>query len=121
MKLLRVKAFTSIMLTAFCLLFSYQFLIFAQQPETKCPAELKELLQGKSSDFTAAASQLKETDLPAALAVVELLKFKALHQEIPASGGQINAFESRIKVGLENSPVVSFCKNETCRKKFLAT
>jgi len=94
MKLLRAKAFTSIIFIAFCLLFSYQLLIFAQQPETNIPAELQELLQGKSSDFRSAASQLKETDLPAALAIVELLKFKALHQEIPASIDQINVFES---------------------------
>jgi hypothetical protein len=96
-------------------------LIFAQQPETKCPAELKELLQGKSSDFTAAASQLKETDLPVALAVIELLKFKALHQEIPASLDQINNFESQIVARLENSSVVSFTKTDTCRKKVEAT
>jgi hypothetical protein len=85
MQLVRFKAFTNTIFIAFCLLFSYQFLIFAQQPETTFPTEIQELLQGKSSDFRSAASQLKETDLPAGLAAVELLKFKALHQEIPAT------------------------------------
>jgi hypothetical protein len=117
MKLVRSKAFSGIIFIAFCLLLSYQFLLFAQQPETKCPAELQELLQGKSSDFTAAASQLKETNLPAALAVIELLKFKALHREIPVNVDQINDFEAIIESRLKNSSVVSFSRTETCRKK----
>jgi len=120
MKLSRAKAFISIILTVFCLLFSYQLLIFAQQPETNIPAELQELLRGKSSDFSSAASQLKETDLPAALAVIELLKFKALHQEISASVDQIKSFESKIKSRLENSSVISFSKTDTCCKKIEA-
>ena len=89
MKLSRAKAVTSIVFIAFCLLFSYQFLIFAQQPATNIQVELQELLQGKTLDFSSAAAQLKEADLPAALTIVELLKFKALHQEIPASIDQI--------------------------------
>jgi hypothetical protein len=120
MKLSRAKAFTSIVFIAFCLLFSYQLLIFAQQPETNIPTELQELLQGKSSDFCSAASMLKETDLPAALAVVDLLKFKSLHQEIHASIDQINDFETQIKSRLEKSSVVSFSKTDTCRKKIEA-
>jgi hypothetical protein len=92
-------------------------LLFAQQPETKFPAELQELLQGKTSDVSSAASQLKETNLPTALAAVELLKFKALHREIPVNVGQINDFETIIKSRLKNSSVVSFSRTETCRKK----
>ncbi|MFZ5952456.1 MAG: hypothetical protein ACOYXC_17275 [Candidatus Rifleibacteriota bacterium] len=120
MKLSRAKALTSIIFIAFCLLFSYQFLIFAQQPTTNIPAELQELLQGKSSDFSSAASQLKETDLPTVLAVIELLKFKALHQEISANVDKINAFESQIKSKLAKSSVVSFSKTDTCCKKIEA-
>jgi hypothetical protein len=117
MKLGRAKAFSGIIFIAFCLLFSHQFLIFAQQPETKFPVELQKLLQGKSSGFSSAASQLKETDLPAALAAVELLKFKALHREIPVNVDQINDFEAIIESRLKKSSVVSFSKTETCRKK----
>ncbi len=120
MKLSRAKAVTSIVIIAFCLLFSYQFLSFAQQPATNIQVELQELLQGKTSDFSSAAAQLKEADLPAALTIVELLKFKALHQETPASIDQINKFESQIKYRLAKSSVVSFSKTDACRKKIEA-
>ncbi len=81
------------------------------------PESLHDVLQGTESDLISVASELKDTDLPAAIAIVELLKFKALHQETAVTSEQINKFELLIKNRLKSSSVVSFTETETCRSK----
>ncbi|MEW6712069.1 MAG: hypothetical protein AB1403_19765, partial [Candidatus Riflebacteria bacterium] len=61
----------------FCLIFSLHCLILAQPINSSLPNGLNDLLTGKELNFSAVAEELKETDLPTALAVVEQLKFKA--------------------------------------------
>ncbi len=85
--------------------------------QAQLPASLYNVLQGTASDLLSVSSELKDTDLPAALSIIELLKFKALHQETSVTPEQINNFELLIKNRLANSAVVSFSKTETCRSK----
>jgi hypothetical protein len=117
MKLLRARAIFSIFCILLCLLFSYQDSVGARQPNSQLPGTLIELLTGKTSDANFVAAELRETDLPAAFAAVDLLKFKALYQEIPLTVEQVSRFETLIKTRLENSFVVSFSKTENCVKK----
>ncbi len=81
------------------------------------PASLHNVLQGTASDLLSVSSELKDTDLPAALTIIELLKFKVLHQEIAVTTEQINKLELLIKNRLESSSVVSLSETETCRSK----
>ncbi len=67
----------------FFLIFSLHCLILAQPKDSLLPTGLNDLLIGKETDFAAVAEEIKETDLPTALAVVELLKFKATHRRYP--------------------------------------
>lgn len=117
MKLSGVKTFSSIFLVLLGLIFSYQHLILAQGNDFLLPQNLNELLAGKKTDLSSVAAEIGENDLPAALAIVELLKFKAPHREIPANIDQINSFEAKVKLRLEKSSVVSFTKTDSCRKK----
>jgi hypothetical protein len=116
MKLLRAKELISLF-CIICLLFTYQHSVQAKESESQLPELLNELLTGKTSAFSFVAAQLPETDLPAALAAVELLKFKALHQEIPLTVEQVSKFETLIKSRLQNSFIVSFSKTQSCVKK----
>jgi len=96
MKLSRVRSILSILAIILCLILSYQHLTFAQPHDQQLPQALDELLAGRTTDVISAASELKETDIPVALAVVELLKFKALHQETTLSSEQLNKFETLV-------------------------
>ncbi|MEW6710135.1 MAG: hypothetical protein AB1403_09970 [Candidatus Riflebacteria bacterium] len=73
----------------FCLIFSLHCLILAQPIDSSLPTGLNDLLIGKETDFAAVAEELKETDLPMALAVVELLKFKALTEKFPQAWSRL--------------------------------
>jgi hypothetical protein len=85
------------------------------------PQSLRDALQSKTADLSSIAYKLEDHELPAALAVIDLLKFRTLHQETALTIEQIDHFESQIKSRLENSSVVSFAKTETCHKKIEAT
>ena len=83
----------------------------------KLPESLQDIVQGKSFDLTSIAASLQDTDLPSAFAIIEVLKFKALHQEISVTTEQVSDFEALIKNRLQSSSVVSYFETETCRNK----
>jgi hypothetical protein len=111
------KVFDNLLFCVLSLLLISQYFIFAQQPGSEIPEALTELISGESSDFHGVASSLKETDLPYALSMVKLLKFKALHHEIPVNIDAINEFETSIKSRIEHATAVSFVRNESCLKR----
>ncbi len=77
---------------------------------------IAELLAGRTTDWQGAASQLSELQLPLALAAVELLKFKAVHSEIPLDTDAAENFAGLVRQRIERSLMISFTQTDNCRQ-----
>lgn len=77
---------------------------------------IAELLAGRTTDWQGAASQLSELQLPLALAAVELLKFKAVHSEIPLDTDAVENFAGLVRQRIERSLMISFTQTDNCRQ-----
>ena len=112
--LTRFSFFIPVLLMA--VLFVYTSTInFAQNQNSKLPGCIQELLTGKTSEISSALSQLSDSDLPAALASIELLKFKALHNEISLTSKDVSTLKMLITNRIDKSSTVSFTETDTCR------
>ncbi|KAF1079498.1 MAG: hypothetical protein GQF41_4056 [Candidatus Rifleibacterium amylolyticum] len=81
------------------------------------PESVIELLSGKTTDFTGAATQIPEHQLPSALAAAKPLKFRALHGEISLSSNEAESFETILLDRMSTARQVAFSQTKTCRKK----
>lgn len=65
-------------------------------------------------DFQGAVSTIGEKDLPIALGLIPLLRFRSLHNEINADVAQIEAFQKRIERRLAKTKTVSLQPTAVC-------
>lgn len=75
---------------------------------------LEALIVGSSSDSAGVASSIEERDLPLALAASEIVKFRALHGEIPLTAKDAEEFRATLMRRMENAKSVSTIKTESC-------
>lgn len=86
-------------------------LLFGEQgPEPS----LEALITGSSSDSVGVASSIEERDLPLALAASEIVKFRALHGEIPLTAKSAEEFKAALMKRMESAKNVSMNKTESC-------
>ncbi|MBI3038102.1 hypothetical protein HYY75_03475, partial [bacterium] len=82
----------------------FSILVFARP--SQAPSDLANLLSGKSTDIQAVLSSIEEKDIPLALAVVESLKFKALHGESKLTLDAIEQFKNAVEKRLKDAKSV---------------
>ena len=106
------------------LLFVYTFLtlfnpanIALAQSSSSLPEAVQELLKGQTSDYASVVSQLTDTDLFSAISAVDLLRFKAAHNEINLMPKEVSHFKKLLFQQITNSSYISFSETETCSKK----
>jgi len=112
----RLSFFIPVLLIAALFVYT-NTIIVAQNQGSKLPVCIQELLSGETTDVSGVLSQLSDSDLPAALASVELLKFKALHHEISLTNKDITLLKKLIINRIDKSPTVSFSETDTCKQK----
>ncbi len=75
---------------------------------------IQQLLDGSSNDFQGACSTIKEKDLPIALGLIPIFRFRSLHNEIKASVAQIESFQKHIEERLAKAKTVSLQPTAVC-------
>jgi len=76
--------------------------------------DLADLISGSTSDSAGVLSSLEEKDLPVALAASEIVKFRALHGEIPLQVKDAEDFRIGVVKRLESANCVSLKKTDAC-------
>ncbi len=107
-------AFTFRFFLSFVFLFTLIGIATAEETKNAIPLSLKELVNGSSTDYQAVLSSMEDEDLPAALAITDILRFQAVHGESGLKPADISAFKNAVENRLAGSTIVSFQKTEEC-------
>ena len=94
------------------IVFSFAAILLFGEEANKTPLEA--LLAGTSRDGASVLSSIEERDLPLALAAAEILKFRAVHGDIPFSPKEADDFHSAVSSRLQNAGTVSLKKTDVC-------
>lgn len=95
-------------------LITASFVLFSADEKPTLSQTLSDLLTGKNSNIQVVLSSAEDRQIPLVLAVCNLLKFRAVHKEIPLSAVDVEKFEKALNDQVVKSTQVSWSKNRTC-------